>query len=85
MIFNRDFTCICDSSGFSQVYGCDYKESFSPTLRQDSIRLITAIAILIGFRIIQINVNLVYLNTPLNETIYMRQKDTNHTEIVTGN
>ena len=48
--------------GFSQKYGIDYEETFSPTLKQDSLRLITAIAIQKGFEIVQIDINSVYLN-----------------------
>jgi len=30
--------------GFTQIYGIDFTATFSPTLRQDSLRIVTAIA-----------------------------------------
>ena len=58
--------------GFSQIYGVDYDETFSPTLKQDSLRLFTAISVILNFKIIQIDINSAYLNAPLKETIYMK-------------
>jgi len=57
--------------GFTQIYGIDYKDTFSPTLKHDSIRIITAIAVRKNFIIKQININSAYLNAKLNENIYM--------------
>jgi len=55
--------------GFSQKYGIDYKETFSPTLKQDSLRLITAITVQKDFEIVQIDINSAYLNATLNGEI----------------
>eukprot|EP00833_Pecoramyces_ruminatium_P011381 jgi/Orpsp1_1/1185413/evm.model.c7180000093637.1 len=59
------------AKGFTQQYGIDFKETFSPTLRQDSLRILIALAINKNFEIRQIDVNAAYLNATLNETIYM--------------
>ena len=32
------------AQGFSQVYGVDYNETYSPTLRADSLRILLAVA-----------------------------------------
>lgn len=58
--------------GFTQQVGIDFKETFSPTLKQDSLIIITAISAQLGFRIEQIDINSVYLNADLEEDIYMK-------------
>ena len=65
--------------GFSQKYGIDYNETFSPTLKMDSLRLIISIAIQKGFSINQIDINSAYLNAPLKETIYMKAPEGQNT------
>jgi len=57
--------------GFTQQLGIDYKETFSPTLKQDSLRIITAIASQMNFSIKQLDINAAYLNADLSETIYL--------------
>jgi len=57
--------------GFTQKFEIDYKDIFSPTLKQDSIRIITAIAVQRNFVIKQIDLNSAYLNVKLKENIYM--------------
>jgi len=57
--------------GFTQIYGIDYKDTFSPTLKHDFIRIITAIAIQKNFIIKQIDINSAFLDVKLNENIYM--------------
>jgi len=60
------------AKGYTQEYGIDYKETFAPTLKQDTIRIITVIAVNMNFEIKQIDINLAYLNAPLNEQIFMK-------------
>jgi len=57
--------------GFTQQYGIDFWETFSPTLKQDSLRIITAISVQRGYTIQQIDINSAYLNADLEEDIYM--------------
>ena len=57
--------------GFSQVYGVDYVDTFSPTLKQDSLRIITSIAIYNNFNIYQLDIKAAYLNAEINEELYM--------------
>jgi len=57
--------------GFTQIYGIDYIETFSPTLKQDSLRVIIAISIYYGFEIYQIDIKAAYLNADLEEELYM--------------
>eukprot|EP00833_Pecoramyces_ruminatium_P015872 jgi/Orpsp1_1/1189904/evm.model.d7180000075388.1 len=57
--------------GFTQQEGIDYKETFSPTLRQNSLRILTAIAAINNYDIYQIDIKTAYLNAKLDENIYM--------------
>lgn len=57
--------------GFSQIKGMDYKETFSPTSRYDSIRLILSIAAKENLEIEQFDVKTAFLYGDLLEEIYM--------------
>jgi len=57
--------------GFTQQYGIDFWETFSPTLKQDSLRKITAISVQRGFTIQQIDINSAYLNADCKKPIYI--------------
>jgi len=58
--------------GYTQQEGIDYHETFSPTLKLDSIRIFTALAVQNNFDIQQIDINAAYLNAKLKEEVYMR-------------
>ena len=57
--------------GFSQQYGIDYEETFAPTLRFDSLRMLLAIAAYEDWHIHQMDVVSAYLAGELEEEIYM--------------
>jgi len=57
--------------GFTQRPGIDFGETFSPVARLSSIRLATALASEYGMTIEQLDVKTAYLNSDLDETIYM--------------
>lgn len=57
--------------GFTQVYGIDYEETFAPTLRMESLRILLAFAAYFGFEIEQMDVPDAYLKGDLTEEIYM--------------
>jgi hypothetical protein len=59
------------AKGFTLPYGIDYKETFSPTMKQDTLKIITALAAFNNFNIQQLEIKAAYLNAPLNETIYI--------------
>lgn len=58
--------------GFTQGEGVDFHETFSPTMKQDSLRILTAFAMKNKFKIKQLNITAAYLNAPLSETIFMK-------------
>jgi hypothetical protein len=58
--------------GYTQEYGEDYKETFSPTLKQDSLRIIISIAAENNFNIHQMDIKAAYLYADLKEDIFMK-------------
>lgn len=57
--------------GFTQVKGLDYNETFSPTSRYDSIRVLLSIAARDELQIEQFDVKTAFLYGELSEDIYM--------------
>jgi hypothetical protein len=57
--------------GFTQIKGLDYKETFSPTTRYDSIRVLLSIAAKEDLEIQQFDVKTAFLYGELSEEIYM--------------
>jgi len=57
--------------GFTQKQGVDYNKTYSSTLKYDSLRTITALAVINGFSIYQIDIKSAYLNAELDEEAYM--------------
>jgi len=57
------------------VYGIDFKNTFSPTLKQDTLKIIIAISVQNKFQIHQMDIKAAYLNAKLDEDIYMLQKE----------
>lgn len=59
--------------GFTQEYGIDYNETFSPVVKFTSIRTILAIAAARNLKLKQFDVKTAFLYGTLNEEIYMCQ------------
>jgi hypothetical protein len=59
------------AQGFTQRYGIDYDETYSPVSSMSSFRLLYAIAIKKGWQVEQMDVRTAYLNGKLEEDIYM--------------
>lgn len=59
------------AKGCSQVEGLDYNETYAPTTRYDTIRILLAIAIQQNLDIIQFDVKTAFLHGELEEEIYM--------------
>jgi len=58
--------------GFTQKESIDFDETFSPNLKQKSLRIITSIAAQQNYNIHQLDIKTAYLNADLNETIYIK-------------
>ncbi|GJZ36835.1 retrotransposon protein, putative, ty1-copia subclass [Tanacetum coccineum] len=61
--------------GFTQTYGVDFEETFSPVADIKAIRILIAIAAYYDYKIWQMDVKTAFLNGRLNEHIYMVQPE----------
>jgi len=61
------------AKGFHQVPNFDFYETFSPVVKLVTIRIILTIALSFGWKLLQLDVNNVFLNGFLEEIVYMQQ------------
>ena len=61
------------AQGFSQKFGFDYDETFSPVVRFESIRTVIATAVQHNLKLYEIDVTTAFLNGNLKEEIYIKQ------------
>ncbi|GJU07406.1 retrotransposon protein, putative, ty1-copia subclass [Tanacetum coccineum] len=61
------------AKGFTQTYGVDYEETFSPVADIKAIRILIAIVAYYDYEIWQMDVKTAFLNGRLNEDVYMVQ------------
>ena len=61
----------CTARGFSQTYGVDYKETFQPVTRLESVRIFIASAVAMGLPIRQLDFTGAYLQGTADYPIYM--------------
>ena len=61
--------------GFTQKYGVDYDETFSPVIRFESFRALVALAVKHGLQLHQMDVNTAFLHGVLEEDVYMKQPE----------
>ncbi|GJV03071.1 retrotransposon protein, putative, ty1-copia subclass [Tanacetum coccineum] len=63
------------AKGYTQLYGVDYEETFSPVADVRAIRFLISIAALHDYEIWQMDVKTTFLNGYLDEDIYMVQPE----------
>jgi hypothetical protein len=63
------------AKGYSQRPGFDFKETFAPTVRYSTIRIILAIAALEDLELRSVDISHAYLNGTLDEEVYMQQPE----------
>ncbi|GJV34434.1 retrotransposon protein, putative, ty1-copia subclass [Tanacetum coccineum] len=63
------------SKGYTQLYGFDYEEMFSPVADIKAIRILISIAAFYDYEILQMDVKTAFLNGYLDEDIYMVQPE----------
>ena len=63
------------AQGYSQQYGQDYDETFSPVVRFESLRTVIAFGVQNGLKLHQMDVTTAFLNGELKEEVYMRQPE----------
>ena len=60
------------AKGFAQVEGTDYTDTFAPTAKMDTIRMVVQIAAHDNMLIHQLDVKTAYLNAPIDCEIYLK-------------
>ncbi|KAH9293054.1 hypothetical protein KI387_041741, partial [Taxus chinensis] len=63
------------ANGYAQKEGIDYEETFSPTAKIKTIRMIFALAAQFGWKVHQMDVKSAFLNGDLQEEVYMTQPE----------
>ncbi len=61
------------AKGFSQVFGRDYQEAYSPMVKMSTIRCLLASAAQLQCDVSQMDIKTAYLNADMDEQIYMNQ------------
>ncbi|GJU81697.1 putative zinc finger, CCHC-type containing protein, partial [Tanacetum coccineum] len=61
------------AKGYTQKEGVDYKETFSPVSKKDSLRIVMALVAHFDLELHQIGVKTAFLNGDLHEDVYMAQ------------
>ena len=63
------------AKGFSQIADIDYEETFDPTARMSSVRVLMQKAVQNNMLIHQMDVKTAYLNAPIDREIYIQQPE----------
>nr|GEV00914.1 putative zinc finger, CCHC-type [Tanacetum cinerariifolium] len=61
------------AKGYTQKEGVDYKETFSPVSRKDSLRIVVALVAHFDLELHQMDVKMAFLNGDLHEDVYIAQ------------
>ena len=59
--------------GFKQVEGLDYFETFAPTCKPETIRILLQLSAKQGHELHQLDVKTAFLHSPIEEEVYMEQ------------
>ena len=70
---NQIFKARYVAKGFSQMPELEYSETFSPTAKMTSVRLLMKLAIENNMKIDQMDVKSAYLNAPIDKEIFVEQ------------
>ena len=63
------------AKGFSQVEGRDFQETYSPTVKMSTMRIILSLAVQNRYQLRQLDIKTAYLNAKLDEEILMKQPE----------
>lgn len=59
------------AKGYTQIYGVDYFETFSPVARLNSVRVLISLAVYYDWPLFQLDVQNAFLYGDLQEEVYM--------------
>ena len=59
------------AKGFNQIFGSDCLETFAPTAKLSSIRMLLALATHFHYEVFQFDVSSAYLNADLEENVFV--------------
>ena len=57
--------------GYSQKHGTDYDETFCPVVRFESVRMLVALSVQLGFQLHQMDITAAFLNEDLKDEVYL--------------
>lgn len=63
------------AKGFTQQYGIDFTETFSPVVRNSTIKMLFALSVLLNLTVDHVDVSTAFLNGELTEKIFMYQPE----------
>src|SRR5437762_11585033 len=69
------------AKGYSQRYGIDYEETYTPVVKPETLRVLFAIAAARGYSIHMMDVITAFLNSILREKIYVKRSEEHTSEL----
>ena len=61
------------TKGYSQMYNMNYQDTFSPDVKLTSVRILIFLAVTCHWPLQQLNIKNAFLNTILDEEVYIEQ------------